>query len=250
MTGNRQLLLTRLADRLHGLFDGLVNLSDVSGKQEKEVESFFLTRALAALSLMDDADLRPDEAAQCVTDGGSDDGIDGLYVDEKKKVIYFVQSKWRSGTKGVELSDFTRFRDGVKNVLELRWTADNANLHPFSKKVEGALKDIETTLVMVLAHTSDNNIAKNINNKIAEFLQEQNKIQKDFLEFREIDFSKITHIARSKIRASDIDVSILLRNWGVSLIPTRRFMAQYLDQISQNGTRRMVRSCSRRISDT
>jgi len=214
MAGNRQLLLTRLADRLHGLFDGLVNLGDVANKPEKDVENFFLTRSLAALSLMDDADLRPDDAAKCVTDGGSDDGIDALYVDEKKKVIYFVQSKWRSGNKSVELADFTRFRDGVKNVLELKWTNDNSNLHPFSKTVENALKDIETTLVMLLVHTSDNAIAKNINAKIQEFLAEQNKIQKDFLEFREVDFSKVTHIARSKTRASDIDVSVMLRHWG------------------------------------
>jgi len=100
MAGNRQLLLTRLSERLHGLFDGQINLSDVAGKPEKDIENFFLTRSLAALSLMDDADLRPDQAAMCVTDGGSDDGIDGIYIDEKKKVIYFVQSKWRSGAKG------------------------------------------------------------------------------------------------------------------------------------------------------
>jgi hypothetical protein len=214
MAGNRQLLLTRLAERLHGLFDGAINLSDVASKPEKDIENFFLTRSLAALSLMDDADLRPDEAAKCVTDGGADDGIDGIYIDEKKKIIYFVQSKWRSGAKGVELADFTRFRDGVKSVLELKWTTDNSNLHPFSAKIENSLKDIETTLVMLLAHTSDSNIAKNINTKINEFLSEQNKIQKDFLEFREVDFSKITHIARSKTRASDIDVSVMLRNWG------------------------------------
>jgi hypothetical protein len=103
--------------------------------------------------------------------------------------------------------------------LELKWTSDNSNLHPFSAKIENALKDIETTLVMIVAHTSDSNIAKNINTKINEFLLEQNKIQKDFLEFREMDFSKITHIARSKTRASDIDVSVMLRNWGRLLKP-------------------------------
>ncbi|HLI98245.1 MAG TPA: AIPR family protein [Bradyrhizobium sp.] len=215
MAGNRQLLLTRLSERLHGLFDSSINLSDVAKLQPKDIENFFLTRSLAALTLVDAANLRPDEAAKCITDGGSDDGIDALYVDEKKKIIYFVQSKWRSGTKGVELADFTRFRDGVRNVLELKWTTDNSNLHPFRAKIENSLRDIETTFVMLFAHTSDKNIAKNINNKIRDFLLEQNKIQKDFLEFHEIDFAKVTEIARSKTRASDIDVSVLLRNWGL-----------------------------------
>ncbi|WP_156433973.1 AIPR family protein [Bradyrhizobium retamae] len=214
MAANRQLLLTRLSDRLHALFDNSINLSDVADKPAKERENFFLTRALSALALMDDAGLLPDQAAKCVTDGSADDGIDALHIDDKRKVIYFVQSKWRSGAKGVELVDFTRFRDGVKGVLELKWTAENKNLHPFRTKVESTLKDIETTFVMLIAHTADKNIAKNINSKISDFVSEQNKIQSDFLEFKEIDFASVTHIARSKVRASDIDVSVMLRNWG------------------------------------
>ncbi|MGY2849316.1 hypothetical protein ACVIWU_000800 [Bradyrhizobium sp. USDA 4509] len=214
MAANRQLLLTRLSDRLHALFDGSIKLSDVATKPAKEKEGYFLTRSLAALALMDDAGLVPDQAAQCVTDGSADDGIDAIHIDEKKKIIYFVQSKWRSGLKGVDLVDFTRFRDGVKSVLELKWTTENKNLHPFRPKIESTLKDIETTFVMLLAHTSDKSIAKNINNKIADFLSEQNKIQSDFLELKEIDFASVTHIARSKVRASDIDVSVMLRNWG------------------------------------
>jgi hypothetical protein len=127
MSGNHALLLTRMSSRLHELFDGRINLSDVEKKQPVDKENFFLTRSLAALSLMDDADLSPDQAALCVTDGGEDDGIDAVYVDEKKKIVYFVQSKWRHGTKGVQLNDFTRFRDGVKGVIQLKWTAENAN---------------------------------------------------------------------------------------------------------------------------
>ena len=42
------------------------------------------------------------------------------------------------------------------------------------------------------------NISKNINSKISNFVSEQNKIQSDFLEFKEIDFASVTHIARSR----------------------------------------------------
>ena len=55
MAGNRQLLLTRLSERLHGLFDGLINLTDVASKPEKDIENFFLTRSLAALKLFNDS---------------------------------------------------------------------------------------------------------------------------------------------------------------------------------------------------
>lgn len=214
MSATHTLSLTRISSRLHDLFDSHINLSDVSTKPEKDRENFFLTRSLAALSLLDDADLKPDQAAACVTDGGADDGIDAVFVDDKQKVTYFVQSKWRSTSKGVQLNDFTRFRDGVKSVINLSWTADNANLHPFKAKIEAALKDIDTSIVMVLVHTSPEKLATNIKNKIAEFVEEQNKYQKDFLEFKEVDLSRVAQIARSKTRQSDINLSIMLGNWG------------------------------------
>jgi hypothetical protein len=150
VSDSRDLLLGRIASRLHELFDGLIGLSDVATKPDKEREAFFLTRSLAALALLDEAEIKPDQAAECVTDGGADDGIDGVFVDEKEKIIYFVQSKWRSGAGGVQLKDFTRFRAGVKDVITLNWNQDNANLHVQREKIETGLKDIDTRIVMLL----------------------------------------------------------------------------------------------------
>jgi hypothetical protein len=219
MAADHKSLLTRISARLHELFDSQINLSDVAGKSSPDQESFFLTRSLAALSLMDQADLKSDQAAACVTDGGADDGIDAVYIDEKRKVIYFVQSKWRTGAKGVALNDFTRFRDGVKNALALNWSADNANLHRFSANIEKALKDIDTSVVMLFTHTSEHTIATNIKTRISDFLAEQNKYLSDFLEFKEIDLAAVAHIARSKTRASDIDLTVLLNHWGMLTAP-------------------------------
>jgi hypothetical protein len=87
MVDNRELLLGRIASRLHELFDGSINLSDVANKPANEQERYFLTRSLAAISLLDEAELKPDQAGPCVTDGGTDDGIDGVFVDEKEKVM-------------------------------------------------------------------------------------------------------------------------------------------------------------------
>jgi hypothetical protein len=55
MADSRELLLGRIASRLHELFDGSVNLSDVATKPDQE--QYFLTRALTALSLLDKAEL-------------------------------------------------------------------------------------------------------------------------------------------------------------------------------------------------
>jgi hypothetical protein len=215
MPDDHALLLGRIASRLHELFDGSINLKDVASKPENDREAFFLTRSLAALTLLDAVDLKPEQAGACVTDGGADDGIDAVFVDEKNKIIYFVQSKWRSSSKGVQLVDFTRFRDGVKNVISLTWNADNANIHRFREKIEVALKDIDTSVVMLLSHTSGFPIAQNIQTRISDFLSEQNKYISDFLEFKELGLATIAHLARSRTRPSDIDMSVLLNQWGL-----------------------------------
>jgi hypothetical protein len=219
MTDSHGLLLDRISLRLHELFDGHITLADVLTKPSQDQEAALLTRSLAALALVDEADLTPDQAAKCVTDGGADGGIDALYVNDKKKIVYFVQSKWRSGKGGVQLVDFTRFRDGVKDLISLNWSPDNANLHLFRPQIEKALKDIDTSVAMLLVHSSEFTIAKNIQKKITDFLSEQNKYVSDFLEFKEIDLTRVAHIARSKTRASDIDLSILLRHWGIHTKP-------------------------------
>ena len=92
------LILTQIASRLHDIFDGHIDLSDVGNKSEAEREQFFLTRAYLALYFLRQSSLTPAEAGRCITDGGSDDGIDGVYVDKKTSHVYFGQAKWRDQT--------------------------------------------------------------------------------------------------------------------------------------------------------
>src|SRR5690606_35144001 len=145
MVDAEQLVIKQIANRLHEMFDGQIDLSDVKKKPAAEKENFFRTRGLAALALVSELGIAAHLAAASVSDGGADDGIDAVYIDNTANVIYLVQSKWRSNVKkGIELSEFTRFRDGVKSLLSLDWTEDNKNLHRFQSDLEIALGNINT----------------------------------------------------------------------------------------------------------
>jgi hypothetical protein len=208
--------LTRIGTRLHQIFDGKIDMSDLQGKSADHAEPFFRTRALAALALISESGTTPDTAASSISDSGNDDGIDAILVDNARDIVYFVQSKWRSSTnKGVELSDFTRFRDGVTAILSLNWTIDNASLHRFRDQLDEALKNIDTQVVMVLAHTSEQPIAQNIRSKIDEFLASQNNIEPDFLQFKEFGLAQATQAARFQARPENISVNVLLEHWGI-----------------------------------
>lgn len=214
-------ILTQLAARLHEIFDGYIDLSDVAGKPDDHQESFFLTRAFMALYFLNELGLTPAQAGACITDGGADDGIDAVYVDEKAARIYFGQSKWRKNMdKGVELNDFVRFRDGVKSVIMERWTQDNYNIHRFRSDIEQQLANIDTEVVLIQAHTSGQEIAENISSKIQAFLDEENKYN-EFMSFEEFRVAEAAKAARSHTRPENIDVPVLLANWGLISGPYR-----------------------------
>lgn len=216
------LILSQIIARLHDIFDGLIDLSDVESKQKDDQERYFITRAFLALCLMDEVGITAAEAASCITDGGADDGIDAVFVDKKNDRIYFCQSKWRVNMKkGVELNDFVRFRDGVKNVIMGVWTKENANIHKYRSEIENQLSNIDTNVVMILAHTSENDIAENIYAKISEFLLQENKYTDDFLTFKEFKVSQAARVARSNTRPENINLPVMLAHWGLLLEPYR-----------------------------
>src|SRR5260221_12556426 len=63
------------------LFNGLVDLSDYDTRP-LEREAVFLSRSLAAFTLMHLANITPTEAAQNLVDGGQDNGIDAIFCDK------------------------------------------------------------------------------------------------------------------------------------------------------------------------
>ena len=211
------MVLERIATRLHEIFDGPISLADLAGKPKEHAEPFFRTRALAALSLLSESPISAYEAGANVTDGGADDGIDALYVDSQRNIVYFVQSKWRQNSnKGIELSDFNRFRDGVRDILSLNWNDENKNLHRFKSVLEIALSNIDTRIVMILAHTGAQPLGHVIRSKIAAFLKTQNNIVSDFMEVKEFALHQVAQAARTQARPEKIDVPALIEQWESS----------------------------------
>ena len=214
---NSSMVLERIATRLHEIFDGHISLADLAGKPKEHAEPFFRTRALAALSLLSESPISAYEAGANVTDGGADDGIDALYVDSQRNIVYFVQSKWRQNSnKGIELSDFNRFRDGVRDILSLNWNDENKNLHRFKSVLEIALSNIDTRIVMILAHTGAQPLGHVIGSKIAAFLKTQNNIVSDFMEVKEFALHQVAQTARTQARPEKIDVPALIEQWESS----------------------------------
>jgi hypothetical protein len=83
--------LRQIKAYLQKTFKGLIDVSDYQNKSETDRELIFLTRSLAAFTLMVLADISPQEASKSIIDGGQDNGIDSLYFDRREKIMYVLQ---------------------------------------------------------------------------------------------------------------------------------------------------------------
>ena len=211
----KHIVVDQIAQRLHQIFDELVIVPPRKGASEADTEQHFLTRSFSALALLEHSDANVSDSASSITDGGEDDGIDAIYVSENHKKIYLIQSKWLNNTqKGVQLNEFTRFRDGTKRLISLAWDERNSGLHAYKDDVERMLKDIDTEIVMVLAHTSEQPLSQDIVRATDEFLGEQNKFG-ELISFKEFTLREAREVARSRTRPENINATIMLANWGL-----------------------------------
>lgn len=209
------IISAQIAGRLHQIFDEQIVVAKQGGMDDSAVEQRFLTRSYAALSLLSLSDANVSDAARAITDGGKDDGIDAIYLSEAHKKVYLVQSKWFGNTrKGVQLHEFTRFRDGVKRIINLIWSDNNSDLHHHKTKIELLLRDIDTEIVLILGHNSERELSDDIIRAKDEYLSEANKYG-NLAKFHEFTLKDARETARSRTRPENINLSLMLKNWGL-----------------------------------
>src|SRR5947207_1297203 len=110
--------LNQIKNQIATLFEGKIDLADV--QTQPNPENFFLTRALAAYSVYYLAQAEAGAAAEAVTDGFNDNGLDAIYYDTRERRLYLVQSKWlHSGTGEPENGDVKKFTAGIHDLFNL-----------------------------------------------------------------------------------------------------------------------------------
>jgi hypothetical protein len=199
--------------KLRSLFTNLIDLNDYIGKPQDEQNSAFLTRSLAAFSILVAADISPDQAALCVTDGYRDCGIDAIYFDGREKVLFLVQTKWRhDGTGSIEQGDSLKFINGVKALV-------NAQLDRFNEKIKNRSIEILDALnnanriVLLLAYTGQANLGQDVQLDFDEFLKDMND-PSEVVELRVLRQGNLHGIVASGALGAPINFDVILKDWG------------------------------------
>lgn len=219
---------TRLAARLDQLFKNKIDLGDVVGASSDSQQQTFNTRALAAYAITCLVENDPDSAAECVTDGPEDNGIDAICIDDTgDTVVYFVQSKWPSRTsKGVDQADAMKFMRGIGNILQTQWDNLNPKIQALVPRLQQAVLDPKTLFVAVICSPSTNLLAQHARKEVDSALESFNEGLDPIVTVEEFDLTRLYRSLTVGSGASSIDMEVTLYDWGLVKDPYLAYYGQ------------------------
>lgn len=209
------LKMVRIQAKIDELFKELVDLSDVKNPDEK-VNKFY-SRSLAALAIVMQCGVEYDIAAQSITDGYHDLGIDAVYNDTAQKKLILVQSKWRKdGLGSISQEEASTFAEGVARVINFDLTGCNAKLSAKQSEITDALRDMNYQIEIVYCHTGNQGMNEYASRALNSLLNQINEDDStELLTFTEIKLQDIyEYLANGQINESIVLNDVLISNWG------------------------------------
>ncbi|MFD8115196.1 AIPR family protein [Streptomyces microflavus] len=148
----------QVANFLDSTYGDLIDMSDFGNRKPEDLVVARRSRSLAAHAVRIVTDWAPAQAAACVIDGGSDQGIDAIAVDEENAHIYLVQAKWSpTGTARADEAAVLKLFAG----LTLIDAGESRQFNPRGRALADRAKDLmgsdltRVTQVIILMGTKE-----------------------------------------------------------------------------------------------
>lgn len=218
------LKLLRVQAKIDELFKDKIDLTDTTNPDEKDNK--FYTRSLAALAVVMRCGIEYDVAAQSVTDGYHDMGIDAVYNNTTQKKLILVQSKWRKdGNGSVSQDEATIFAEGVKRLLNFDFDGCNAKLVSKQQEITAAIRDMDYQIEMVFCHTGNQDMNDYALRPFTGLLGQVNEDDStDLLVFVETKLQDIYDFLANGQNSDNIVLDdVLLTNWGTVDAPLKAY---------------------------
>ena len=201
----------RIENRLDSIFKNKIYESDIINKDNYEQN--WRSRAYTAYAVYMLGKETIEGAANCITDGFNDFGIDAVYNDMESRKLFLFQTKF-SETKSIEVGDLHKFIDGVKRILELRFSDFNNRMLAHKLEIEKSLLDFDYTIELVIVLGSNQSLSKEANDVLEDFLFKVNDnagiISKRLILFKDV----YSHMGDSASLDKIIIENFYLQNYG------------------------------------
>lgn len=214
----------QIKNHLYKNYEGKIELKDVKSGDERQ--SHFLSRALAAYSIQYIAGIDTDVASQSITDGSEDNGLDAIYYDERKKVLYISQSKWmHEGSGEPSNGDVKKFIAGLKDLFNLSFERFNKKIKLKKDIIKQAMWDSATKYEVILTYTGVNELSGPSSRDFEDFLAEMNDTS-PVVHFTVFNQRPLYLSLTAGLTGEPIDLMIVLKSWGLIQEPYKAYYGQ------------------------
>jgi hypothetical protein len=211
--------LRQVASTIERVFGDHVDVSDVGEAGRRDA---LLTRGLAALAVRIVTGRDPGSAATTIVDGGDDNGIDAICVEEVEPRIVLVQSKWKhKGRGGIELGDMLKFIEGLKALTDERFQRFNAKVQPFAAQLTAALRDPRMRIVVVVVTTGSSTLSQYCQRAFDDVCRQMNDPTEQ-VELRVFGLAEV-HRFLAEGAGTGVDLEVVLEHWGMLSGPYQAF---------------------------
>ena len=207
------------------LFEGKIDLKGVS-PSGPDRENHFLTRALAAYSIHFLSGCEPDSAAQAITDGGNDNGIDAIYYHEPERRLYLVQSKWiHDGSGEPQNGDIKKFIAGIKDLVNHRFERFNGKIKALQSLLTQVLNTPQSTYAIVVVYTGINTLATPSSRDLEDLKDEMNDAS-EILKISVLNQTSLHASLTARLAGDPINHELGLKSWGKVDLPYLAYYGQ------------------------
>ena len=202
-----------------------IDLTDIQSRPKADQDKNFLSRALAAYSLMVTAAASIDDAASSITDGFDDNGIDAIYFDTVSKNLWLVQSKWISdGTGGIDNGEIEKYIRGVKNLIDTEFSRFNDKVRKRENEIVTALGDASVKIQLLIAYTGKQLSTHNLQS-LHDLMDDLNDTS-DLIRLSDFNIDKAHRGLVAGLNSDPINEDISISYWGYIDEPYKSYYGQ------------------------
>lgn len=194
-------------------YTDLIDMSDFGNRPPEQTRPAFRSRALAAHAVRIMTGWTPEQAAECVIDGGQDQGIDAIAIDEATSHIYLVQAKWSpDGTAKADEGAVHKLFAGLTLIDSGEAAQFNPRGQILAKRAHDLIGDKATRITQVIALMGIKPPSPGVQQAIKNGKAEFNSLG-DYVDHRFVHAPEIHTLVRKDQRSEPVTLEATLSPW-------------------------------------
>lgn len=183
-----------------------------------------LSRALAAFALVLQGGVDDVTAAQMVSDGENDGGIDAFLFDRNRNHLIFVQSKFKKHGVSPSQDENNKTLNGIKALQNRRFAQFNAAFQTRRDEIEEAFNTPGVKIVLVHVFLGDT-FSPHVAQDLVAACEEAN-ILSQVMEWKAVTLSTLHDGLMEEQEMGRVTAEIVLENWSLIATPQKAVYGQ------------------------